>query len=92
MVTTYTTFLPCFLFIFLGAPYIEVLRGNKSLTGALTGITASVVGLREGAMLRVEESIILLKGVSGARVFRRGHDPAEIEPGAKLNDLVSPAR
>lgn len=49
-----------------------------------------VVGLREGAMLRVEESSILLKGVSGARIFRRGHDPVEIEPGAKLNDLVSP--
>ena len=45
LVTTYTTFLPCFLFIFLGAPYIEVLRGNKSLTGALIGITASVVGV-----------------------------------------------
>jgi chromate transporter len=45
LVTTYTTFLPCFLFIFLGAPYIEVLRGNKSLSGALTGITASVVGV-----------------------------------------------
>ena len=45
LVTTYTTFLPCFLFIFLGAPYIEVLRGNKSLTGALTGVTAAVVGV-----------------------------------------------
>ncbi|HET9532641.1 MAG TPA: dipeptidase PepE [Blastocatellia bacterium] len=49
-----------------------------------------VVGLREGAMLRVEESSILLKGVSGARIFRRGHAPVEIEPGARLNDLVSP--
>jgi chromate transporter len=45
MVTTYTTFLPCFLFIFLGAPYIEVLRGNRNLTGALTGVTAAVVGV-----------------------------------------------
>jgi chromate transporter len=45
LVTTYTTFLPCFLLVFLVAPYIEVLRGNKSLAGALTGITASVVGL-----------------------------------------------
>jgi len=44
LVTTYVTFLPCFLFIFLGAPYVEVLRGNKSLTGALAGITASVEG------------------------------------------------
>jgi dipeptidase E len=50
-----------------------------------------VVGLREGAMLRVEESSILLKGVSGARIFRRGHDPVEIEPGAKLSGLVSPS-
>ncbi|HST21171.1 MAG TPA: dipeptidase PepE [Blastocatellia bacterium] len=48
-----------------------------------------VVGLREGAMLRVEEGATLLKGRSGARIFRRGHDPVEIEPGAKLNDLIS---
>jgi chromate transporter len=45
LVTTYTTFLPCFIFIFLGAPYIEVLRGNKSLTSALNGVTAAVVGV-----------------------------------------------
>jgi chromate transporter len=45
LVTTYTTFLPCFIFIFLGAPYIEVLRGNKNLTSALSGVTAAVVGV-----------------------------------------------
>jgi chromate transporter len=45
LVTTYATFLPCFFFIFLGAPYIEVLRGNKDLTSALSGITAAVVGV-----------------------------------------------
>ena len=45
LVTTYTTFLPCFLFIFLGGPYIEYLRGNRNLTGALSGITAAVVGV-----------------------------------------------
>jgi chromate transporter len=44
-VTTFVTFLPCFLFIFAGAPYIEVLRGNRSLSGALSGITAAVVGV-----------------------------------------------
>jgi len=49
-----------------------------------------VVGLREGAMLRVEESSIELKGVSGARVFRKEYEPVEAEPGAKLNNLVSP--
>jgi chromate transporter len=45
LVTTFVTFLPCFLFIFAGAPYIEVLRGNRSLSGALSGITAAVVGV-----------------------------------------------
>jgi chromate transporter len=39
------TFVPCFLFIFLGAPYVERLRGNQSLSAALTGITAAVVGV-----------------------------------------------
>ncbi len=42
---TWVTFLPSFLFIFTGAPYIEYLRGNKSLTTALSGITAAVVGV-----------------------------------------------
>jgi chromate transporter len=45
LATTYATFLPCFLFIFLGAPYIEVLRGDRRLTGALSGVTAAVVGV-----------------------------------------------
>jgi chromate transporter len=45
LVTTYATFLPSFLFIFIGAPYIEVLRGNKNLTAALSGVTAAVVGV-----------------------------------------------
>jgi chromate transporter len=39
------TFTPCFLWIFLGAPFIERLRGNRALTGALSGITAAVVGV-----------------------------------------------
>jgi chromate transporter len=39
------TFVPCFLFIFLGAPSIERLRGNRALSAALTGITAAVVGV-----------------------------------------------
>jgi chromate transporter len=36
---------PCFLFIFLGAPYVERLRGNTGLAAALTGISAAVVGV-----------------------------------------------
>lgn len=44
-VTTWATFAPCFLWIFLGAPYIERLRGNRALTSSLSAITAAVVGV-----------------------------------------------
>ena len=45
LLTTWVTFVPCFLWIFLGAPYIEALRGNRALAGALSAITAAVVGV-----------------------------------------------
>ncbi len=45
LITTWTTFVPCFLWIFLGAPYVEKLRGNESLTSALSTVTAAVVGV-----------------------------------------------
>ena len=45
VLTTWVTFVPCFLWIFLGAPYIETLRGNRALGGALSAITAAVVGV-----------------------------------------------
>lgn len=45
LLTTWVTFVPCFLFIFLGAPYVERLRGNRAITAALNGITAAVVGV-----------------------------------------------
>ena len=43
--TTWVTFVPCFLWIFLGAPYVERMRGKKALASALTAITAAVVGV-----------------------------------------------
>ncbi|MFT6533856.1 MAG: chromate transporter [Limimaricola cinnabarinus] len=45
LLTTWVTFAPCFLWIFLGAPFIERLRGNATLTAAMTAITAAVVGV-----------------------------------------------
>jgi chromate transporter len=45
LLATWVTFTPCFLWIFVGAPYIEALRGNKALAGALSAITAAVVGV-----------------------------------------------
>ncbi|ESZ73206.1 chromate efflux transporter [Mesorhizobium sp. L103C105A0] len=45
LLTLWVTFVPCFFWIFLGAPYIEALRGNKALSAALSAITAAVVGV-----------------------------------------------
>lgn len=45
LLVTWVTFVPSLLFIFLGAPYVERLRGNRCLSAALTGITAAVVGV-----------------------------------------------
>jgi chromate transporter len=45
LLATWVTFAPCFLWIFLGAPFIEKLRGNKALSAALSTITAAVVGV-----------------------------------------------
>ena len=44
LLVTWVTFVPSFLFVLLGAPYMERLRGNRSLSAALTGITAAVGG------------------------------------------------
>jgi chromate transporter len=45
ILTTWVTFVPCFLWIFAGAPFVERLRGNRALSAALTAITAAVVGV-----------------------------------------------
>jgi dipeptidase E len=49
---------------------------------------APVVGLREGAMLRVQSERITLVGSAGARLFRRGREPVELSPGASLDPLL----
>jgi len=48
----------------------------------------SVVGLREGSFLRVEDDAVMLKGPHSARIFRRGTQPVEVSPGTDLNDLL----
>ncbi|MFN6964669.1 MAG: chromate efflux transporter [Pyrinomonadaceae bacterium] len=65
LVATYATFLPCFIFIFVGAPYIELLRGSKSLTGALSGVTAAVVGVILNLALVFGGAVILPSGLNG---------------------------
>src|SRR5258708_40344916 len=65
LIATYTTFLPPFLYIFLGAPYIERLRGNKKLNGALSGVTAAVVGVILNLSLVFGAAVIFPYGFSG---------------------------
>lgn len=48
-----------------------------------------VVGLREGAMLRVENGRCELRGSGGARLFRRGQEPKELRSGATLDELMA---
>ena len=50
-----------------------------------------VAALREGAMLRVENGITLLKGSSGARIFRKDLEPVETSPGDQLDALLQPS-
>src|SRR5207245_3385835 len=45
LLTTWATFTPCFLWIFVGGPHIEQLRGNQKLTSALSAVTAAIVGV-----------------------------------------------
>ena len=49
---------------------------------------ATVVGLREGAMIRIEHGAAVLKGTFGARIFRKGLEPIEVGPGTRLDDLL----
>ncbi len=79
LLTTWVTFVPCFIFIFLGAPYVERLRQNQHLTAALTGITAAVVGVI--ANLAVFFALHTL--FSSSQVFQAG--PVSVE----LPDLAS---
>jgi dipeptidase E len=48
-----------------------------------------VVGLREGAILRVDGGAVTLQGIAGARIFRRGKDPVEVSPVASLQTLLA---
>jgi dipeptidase E len=48
-----------------------------------------VAGLREGAILRVEGESVLLKGVAGARIFRRGQEPVEVSPVSEIGPLLA---
>lgn len=62
VLTTYVTFLPCFFFIFAGAPYVEALIHNRAAAGALAAITAAVVGVILNLGVVLGEAVILPGG------------------------------
>ena len=91
LLTTWVTFVPCFLFIFLGAPFIEVLRGNKALHGALSAVTAAVVGVILNLALWFAIHTIFRETVAvrGFGLSFEAPVPASIDPWAALLSLAA---
>jgi chromate transporter len=69
VVTTWTTFLPCFVFILVGAPYVERIRGNRSLGAALAGVTAAVVGVVLNLAVVFGAAVIWPHGLAGGTAW-----------------------
>jgi chromate transporter len=71
LITTYATFLPCFLFIFLLAPYIELLANDERLRAVLVGVTAAVVGVIANLAVYFATQVLFPDGFSwgGLDVF-----------------------
>ncbi|MGH7542525.1 MAG: chromate efflux transporter [Gemmatimonadota bacterium] len=69
LVTTWVTFLPSLVFVLLGAPHIEALRGNRLLDGALTGVTAAVVGVILYLAVLLGGSTLRPAGAGGPDLF-----------------------
>lgn len=70
LMATYFTFMPCFLWIFLGAPYVEQTRGHRGLAGAMAAITAAVVGVILN--LAVWFALHVLAAPAGVNLFALG--------------------
>ncbi len=67
-ITTYATFLPCFMFIFLLAPYIELLANNRRLRAVLVGVTAAIVGVIANLAVFFASRVLFPDGVSVERL------------------------
>ena len=91
VLTLWVTFLPCFVFVFAGAPLIERLAGNRALSGALAAVTAAVVGVI--ANLAVWFALhVLFAGTVRVQAGPLGFDapvPASLDPWALLLAAVA---
>src|SRR5215212_1674476 len=68
-ITTYATFLPCFLFIFLLAPYIELLANDSRLRAILVGVTAAIVGVVANLAVFFATRVLFPEGLASLDVF-----------------------
>ena len=68
-ITTYVTFLPCFFFIFLLAPYIELLANNHRIQAALVAVTAAVVGVILNLAVFFGQKVLFPYGITSLDVF-----------------------
>jgi hypothetical protein len=77
LLTTWVTFVPCFLFVLLGAPYVERLRGNHALSAALTGITAAVLGViaNLGLYFALHTAFATVRDINGGPLHLELPDP-----------------
>jgi chromate transporter len=86
VLTLWVTFVPCFLWIFLGAPYVESLRGHRGLAAALAGITAAVVGIILNLALWFALHVLFAEVGEVRRLGVRLYvpDPGTLDPAALL--------
>jgi chromate transporter len=91
LLATWVTFVPCFLWIFVGAPYIEHLRGHKALTGALSAITAAVVGviLNLAIWFAIHTLFHDLRPIRGFGLAFDAPLPASVDPWALVLTLAA---
>jgi chromate transporter len=91
LLATWVTFTPCFLWIFLGAPFIERLRGNRALAGALSAITAAVVGviLNLAVWFALHVLFAELRDVDAGPLRILVPDPASLDPVALILALAA---
>jgi chromate transporter len=82
ILTTWVTFAPCYLWIFLGAPYVEALRNNRTLNAALSAVTAAIVGV----ILNL--SVWFTLHTLFAKVYRMGFLSIEIPQWSTVNPLA----
>jgi len=82
LLTTWVTFVPCFLWIFVGAPYVERLRRNRALAAGLAAVTAAVVGVILNLALWFSLHFLFTRTVEAGLLRMNFPDPGSVDPAA----------